>query len=273
MKRGFLLTAIALVMGAWLSFSFVRPVSASIELSTLILQLSGSRGEFPLFGSLLEILTFSVRLTPCFAFQALMGIWIYRHYCVASVYVFSRLPGRTGWYCLSALKIALAAAGFEFSFLFAACAAAVLRFEVVFDAAGWLVLACHFVLYTLWLYATTLLVNLLAIRYGSSTAFVAVVGSQLLLTALFYSLQVSQEPEVTAQRAAVLRWNPAACLVLGWQSGRWPWTVDFGAPYPGLYLDTSIIILLFFSILITAAGALFVKLHDLLLSDMESGGM
>ena len=275
MRRGSLLTLMALGMGVWISLFYIEiaPMENNVSLSVLILQLSGSSWRFPLNASMDGLLDFVLRLIPCFAFQAVVGVWIYRNYCTASVYVFSRLPGRLGWYGASVGRIAGAAAGYEAIFLLSAVATAAFRFEVIWDALGWKLLAWHFVLYTLWIYAATLLVNLTAIWKGSSAAYAAVVGGQLLLTALFYPLR--EDPvnyALTAARAAILRWDPVACLVLSWQTGAWPWTIDLESPYPGLWLETSVLILLAFAMAFTILGAAIVKRHDLLISDLETGG-
>lgn len=275
MRRGLLLALLALGMGVWVSLFYIEiaPMEENVSFSVLILQLSGSSWRFPLNASMDGLLDFFLRLIPCFAFQAAVGIWIYRNYCTASVYVFSRLPGRLGWYGACVGRIAGAAAGYEALFLLAAAATAALRFEIYWDPLGWRLLAWHFVLYVLWLYAATLLVNLAAIRKGSSAAYAAVVGGQLLLTALFYPLR--EDPgnaALTAARAAVLRWNPAVCLVLGWQTGTWPWTLDLESPYPGLSLETSVLILFALALAVTLLGAAVVKRHDLLIADLETGG-
>ena len=98
MKKFSWILAVGAVLGAWLSVTYICPSDGRITLTQAILQLSGSRGIFALGTSFTELLGFSLRLIPILAFQALAGIRLYRHYCVASVYVFSRIPRRTSWY-------------------------------------------------------------------------------------------------------------------------------------------------------------------------------
>ena len=93
MKKFSWILAVGAVLGAWLSVTYICPSDGRITLTQAILQLSGSRGIFALGTSFTELLGFSLRLIPILAFQALAGIRLYRHYCVASVYVFSRIPG------------------------------------------------------------------------------------------------------------------------------------------------------------------------------------
>ena len=77
--------------GSLLAFSYINPYNGQITLSELILQLSGSRGEFPLgFSSLPELLSFSSKLLPSFLFELYVGTSLYQHFFAASVYIFSR---------------------------------------------------------------------------------------------------------------------------------------------------------------------------------------
>ena len=76
--------------GSLLAFTYINPYNGQITLSELILQLSGSRGEFSLgFSSLPELLSFSSKLLPTFLFELYVGTSLYQHFCTASVYIFS----------------------------------------------------------------------------------------------------------------------------------------------------------------------------------------
>ena len=62
--------------GSLLAFSYINPYNGQITLSELILQLSGSRGEFPLgFSSLPELLSFSSKLS-CMLEQVYINIFV-----------------------------------------------------------------------------------------------------------------------------------------------------------------------------------------------------
>ena len=97
----------ALVFGLWLSWSYMNPYGGVTTLSSLVEQLSGSRGDFPLEPNMSELLSFTLRLLPFLVFQALAGISFYRHYCTASVYIFSRMPNRLKWYRKECALLAL----------------------------------------------------------------------------------------------------------------------------------------------------------------------
>ena len=272
MKKDVYWILFALPLGVWISVAYIRP-DGPIPLSMLVLQLSGSRGTFPLGTSLIELLWFSLRLVPGFVFQALAGIRLYRNYCTASIYIFSRLPDRLRWYRKAVGEIVGCTALYELAFLGAVLVAAAVRFPIVFDAAGTALLAYHFLIYTLWLCAATLLVNLIAIFRGSSSAFVLVTGGQLLCVTFFLALQLREPPVLSPWQLFVLHWDPAARLVLSWQVGVWPLAFAQDTPYPPLLAERSVLYLFIFCLAIVIAGGVIVRRHDLLVTDVESGGI
>ena len=82
---------LAVMAGIFLSISYVNPYEGKIFLSELVLQLSGSRGEFVLnYKNALELVEVAMRLLPCVIMEVFLGIALYWHFCTASVYVFSR---------------------------------------------------------------------------------------------------------------------------------------------------------------------------------------
>ena len=251
MKRLYVLLP-APLFGIWLSLVYINPYGGQITLSELVLQLSGSRGSFPLGLSLTDVLTFSLRLVPTFVFE------LYRHWCTASVYVFSRIPGRRGWYLRQASGLLLTAALYQALLLAAALCTALLRWEVLFDLRGALYLGFHFGIYTLWTAGAALLVNLIAIFTGSSAAFTGLTAVQLVLISLF---ALFKEPVYE-----LLRLNPMSCLVLGWQGNRLLGDVT------AMYMENSLIISAIMALAALVAGVVIVQRHDLIVSDMESGG-
>ena len=144
MKQNIYLLAAAVVLGLWLSVTFIHPDPAGYTITQSILQLSGSRGIFSLEVTLTVLLQFAQRLVPCLVFQAFVGIRFYRHYCVASVYVFSRIPNRTAWYLRQVGSIVLWAAVYQLLVLGSALAVAAVRFTLIPDKFWVRVFAFHF---------------------------------------------------------------------------------------------------------------------------------
>ena len=170
------------------------------------------------------------------------------------------------------LEIVSCAALYELVLLAAVMAAAAVRFPVTVDPAGLALLAYHFLLYTLWLCATTLLVNLIAIFRGSSSAFVLAAGGQLVCVTMLLTLQKAESP-LSVWQAATLRGDPISRLILGWQSVSWPSSFIPDTPYPPLSAEWSVLWLLVLCLAMAFAGGVIVRRHDLLTTDVESGGI
>ena len=264
MMKRLLFLLLAIPFGVWLSFSYINPYGGSITLSELVLQLSGARGTFALGLTLNDLLDFTLRLVPVLVFQALAGTLMYQYYCTASVYVFSRIERRTAWYRRELGALAVKAFAYLALMLLSALITALVRWHIIWDAAGVRLLLYHFLIWSLWTLVATLAVNLTAIYLGNSAAFAVVAGIQVASIAL---LMVAKQFEKSADTyVAVLRANPVTCLVLSWQQSR------FDCAGYGIYLEDSLAGLIIAALLIALIGAALVKRHDLLVNNAESAG-
>lgn len=265
------LTAVA--GGVYLSVFYINPYGGETTLSEMILQLSGSRGDLVLGFSFLELASFAMRLFPAFIFELYAGIMLYRHFCTASIYIFSRYPHRVKWYISEACHLGGAVCIFHILLLAATILTTASRYTLPIDNAGILLLVYHFFIHSLWVYIMALLVNLFAIFWGSSSAYAIVVSAQLVsivLLCLMDSLVRSFDGRLSYEY--VLIWNPAAHLVLGWHGSNVE-IVDqvIDSSYLRADLNHSLILFLLLGVVITFAGAYIIKKHDLLNSDQETG--
>lgn len=273
-KRMVLLLAV--LSGVLLSFTYINPYSGRILLSELILQLSGSRGEFALGFSAAELISFAMRQLPLYIFELYFGIELYRHFCTASIYVFSRYPKRIRWYLTETILMAGNAAVFQVMMLAAVIGTSMLRYQVQADIAGVILLLYHFFIYFVWMYVTTLAVNLFAVLVGSSTSYSIVVGIQIVMTALLgcgdTMMRNLNAPE--SCREILMKLNPVSRLVIGWhKSGIVSVDAVLGYAYEYMRFKDSIILCILCCILVLAAGAVVVNRHELLISDSEMGVM
>lgn len=267
-----LLFLAALAGGVFLSVMYINPYGGKTTLSGAVLQLSGSRGEFVLGFSYSELISFSLHLLPAFIFEAYAGIMLYRHFCTASIYVFSRYPHRVKWYMGEVFRLSVAVCGFNLLALVTAVLTASIRWKLEIDRAGIELMGYHFLIYSLWAYIMALLVNLIAIYLGSSTAYASVVSGQLIcivLLNLAHFLVRSYDGRFS--HANLLVWNPVAHLVLGWHDS----SIVIADPilptsYMPLGLNDSLLLFLLIAIVTTFVGAFIIKRHDLLVSDMET---
>ena len=148
MMKRLLFLLLAIPFGVWLSFSYINPYGGSITLSELVLQLSGARGTFALNLNLNELLDFTLRLVPVLVFQALAGTLMYQYYCTASVYVFSRIERRTAWYRRELGALAVKAFAYLALMLLSALITALVRWHIIWDAAGVRLLLYHFLIWS-----------------------------------------------------------------------------------------------------------------------------
>lgn len=262
-KQNFWMLPAAVIFGLWLSVSYINPYGGTTTLSSLVEQLSGARGDFPLGPNMSELLSFTLRLLPFLVFQALAGISFYRHYCTASVYIFSRMPNRLRWYAKECALLALETLLYQALMLVAAIALADLRWTITDIPQGLPLLLCHLLIWSLWTFAFTLGVNLLAIFVGSSAAFASLAAVQMVCIS---ALVLLTRLEDNAQLAQLLkRANPVTCLIFSWQTSR---LSSLGG---GIYLEDSLALVLILAAVLTALGGYLIERHDLLVSHSDGG--
>lgn len=250
--------------GVFHAFAYINPYSGNIQLSELVLQMSGSRGMFPLGNSLTELLDFSTRMLPGYIFCAFLGTEIYRHFCTASVYVFSRWPHRLIWYSKEVTVILMSVIVFQVLNIGTTLITTDCRYQIFYDLAGIGLLLYHLAIHSLWLFLTTLLVNLLAIFIGSDHAYLLVIGVQIGLISLMTFLKEDTLPIIRAI-------NPISHLVIGWHSSRnILYSGVLKSTYPFLTLNNSLLLMTVGSVGITFLGAVIIKKHDLVILNLET---
>lgn len=253
----------AVLFGLWLSWSYVNPYGGVTALSSLVCQLSGARGDFSLDINLHALLDLTLRLLPSLIFQALAGISLYRHTCTASVYVFSRMPNRLKWYGEECGILALQTLLYQALVLAATVGLAAVRWTITDVSQGIPILLIHLTLWSLWTFAFTLGVNLLAIYVGSSTAFAALAGVQVVcIGTLAVLTRLEENPDLAL---VVKRVNPVTCLILNWQTSR------FLPAGSGIYWEDSLVLVLSVAAAMAIVGGILVQRHDLLISDTDGG--
>nr|WP_296440504.1 hypothetical protein [uncultured Acetatifactor sp.] len=260
--------------GISLSVLYINPYGGEISLSEALLQLSGSRGDFPMGFAMTEMVSFSLRLLPAYLFELFFGIMLYRHFCTASIYIFSRYPKRVRWYFRECLALGGGALLFQVLLVGAALVTAALRYRLYIDAGGLLLGLYALAIPALWTYGATLAVNLVAVKAGSSAGFGVVAGFQTVCIVLFgledtlrrYADMVI-EPE-----GKLLRFNPMASLVMGWHtSGIEVLDRAVYAPYRTMDFNHSLALCLALCLGILLAGAWIIQRHELLKADSETG--
>lgn len=171
------------------------------------------------------ILDFAIKMLPFVLFQFLAGVEIYRHFCVASAYYFSRCNDRLRWGLREIGNVAFMAALFSIAYL---CSGLILARgigKLVLDEGAVCILAWQFLVLTIWLTISAILINAIAIMSNSQVSFVAVMCVQVLLIVCFcffgenavFSIYSQENIE---KNAMMLKFNPLSHLVLAWHSSK-----------------------------------------------------
>lgn len=266
------LLLMAIMGGAYYSLMYINPYNGVTTLSEAVLQLSGSRGSFALGFSYSELASFAMRLFPEFIIELYAGIMLYRHFCTASIYIFSRYSHRVKWYLGEAGRLGGMVCILNIFLLEVTILTTTIRYELQIDSAGIILLAYHYAIHSLWIYTMTLLVNLLAVYFRSSTAYTLVISAQLVCIALLNLMDFAVKYHNKGLNyESVIIWNPIAHLVLGWHDCNIKSPDQaLASSYIRMDLTCSLVIFLLLSIILTSVGALVIKNHDLLVSDIET---
>ena len=267
MKRKYFLIIMAAFLGAFIAVMYIVPHSGEIKLSQLVMGLSGSEGGAPIEPNISGVWILTVRLLPQLLYQVFAGFEFYRFFCTASVYVFSRIPGRRGWYLRQMRSIGLETVLYQAVYVLAAILTVRFCAYIYFDTSGLLLLLWHMLLLALWNFAAVVLINILAVKLGSMLSFCAVGGLQMAFTALILMIGDLETGWISA------RLDPVSMLVIGWQGSRISGISSyFYPPGPGLYFEDSLLFLLAVCAIVISIGVYIVTHHDLLIADAESGG-
>ncbi len=220
-----------------------------------------------------SVVEFVIAWFPILFFQVWLGNYIYEHYCVSSVYFFSRCTKKVSWYLREVGKLYLWALLYVLVMFMGAYLLGVFGntgHHIYWDETAGILLFYYVAIYSLWLFGTTLLINIVGIIWDSSKGFMMVVGAQMICTALYAVLSEwlnfmeYTEGEMEMQ-VLVLKLIPVSNLVLKWHSNHLAGTPilegAFGFEYEFIY---SVVGMFVMSCLVIVVGVYVVKRSDFL---------
>lgn len=155
-----------------------------------------------------DLLNLLVSLFPVFICEFLFGLTIYRHFCTGAVYYFCRQENRLQWFAAEIRSLAAAILFFSTSWFGLSWIGGVLIGGKATVTSICLLLEA-FVLFVLYLFLWSVIMNLCNIFLGSQLAGAAVFAFQIIC--LFSILLVVGKDELFAL-------NPVANLILSWHS-------------------------------------------------------
>jgi hypothetical protein len=241
-------------------------------------------GEGALYGYFLEKVAFGwpefeqsqlflivINMFPIILFQILYGLSIYQHFCTASAYYFSRQNNRTKWFLGETVKLLGQSSTFFGSYIVGLilCYGFVQGFALCTITDVQVVLYVY-ILFSLYAYVFTLLINLVSLRLGNQMGFFVTYFIQLIAT--FVLVIYKGLEEITGWRAVAFRLNPIANIVISWHSSRWILTSDINMLDFRFDLNWSILYFMVLAVIVAAAGCIVVKHQDISLENKEEEG-
>lgn len=216
LKRVGSLLLTGILAGIGLSFLIKSPYVETAALSKVVLVLSGSSWDSAMQFHSAALVDFTLRILPILLLELYLGLDLYRFFCTASIYIFSRITDRASWFRREALTAAFYTLLANGSLLFGVVSTSFFLYQLIPDVAGWMLCFVHLILYSLWTYFFVMLIVLLAIPFGSTMAYSFTICVQGGMIALLLLLSAFDQDSVWIER--LLPWNPVAHIILGWHS-------------------------------------------------------
>lgn len=172
-------------------------------------------------------------LVEVIVFNLLFGTHIYRDLYENSIYIFVRQKSRWKWFLNRSAQLFLYSAVYHGIFVFLTFLLCMNFSNLSLDAVAIRVLLTTYTLIQLFAFWTTLVINLLAIRLGSTASFI--VNYVVLLVLSMAALKHEKIP-VIQNMPFILALNPVANVTINWNDG-----IGKGL-FPALYFIILIII-------------------------------
>ena len=199
---------------------------------------------------------------PLLFFQALYGTYVYRHFCTASIYFFSRYTKRTGWFFRESCALYFMGIIYLIMMLVAAIMCSVLVSKVIIDEYFLKIFLYYVGIYSLYLFATTMGINIVAILFNSNSGFLIVEGMNLFSITLFALVGNFCAPDgvVLEKYEWILKINPFYYLVFGMKIQESDYLISLA-----LFMGLAMVIWLL--------GCNVINKRDFIGSNKEVGGM
>ena len=241
--------------------------------SDVILRFSMS--EFSLFSD--DVMVVFQWAFPLILFQTMFGLSIYRHFCDASIYCFSRRNNRISWFFKELLSMSVNALIFLISELAGGLLLTLLNHKIIFNKASWFLLLYYLAIYFMWLIFTSLLINLISIKSTSTVGFTSVVGVELAYIVLFFFIKHQMVDldktgkKIIAAKQYLFRINPFAHLNLSWHTSKNQLINKYISAYKGINFDLNFTLITFFILCVITiiAGCIIVKNVEFINSSRE----
>lgn len=189
-------------------------------------------------------------------FQMFFGVYIYKHFTTASIYFFSRRSNRQSWFLLETVKLYIYVVVYLIMAVVGALSVGGILKLSQYDSAMWGALFDYIFVYSFYLFATTLAINVISILSNSTVGFVAVESVVLSIIALFSLTSTFFREDENAHK--MLKYNPFSYIVFGVHDDTYNYI------YAGIFY-------LIISVVFIILGCIVVKKHNFIESNQEMG--
>lgn len=199
---------------------------------------------------------------PLLFFQIFFGTYLYRHFCSASIYYFSRYPQRIKWFIKEVICMYIFCIVYLIAMIVSGIISCTFISDVTFDIRAIEVLAFYVLIYSLYLFVTTIGINIVAILCNSNVGFMVVEGINMFFIATFAIVGEFFAPEgvILNEYEWLLKVNPIYYLIF-----------DSNKDLNDFYV--SIIVYLIFAALVLCFGCFVINKHNFIETNKEIGGI
>ena len=211
---------------------------------------------------------------PFLLFQILFGTYIYRHFCSAGIYFFSRKKNRESWFIREAGKLYLFVFIYICLFLLSGIISTMAVCHVHYDNTALIITVYYLLIYSMFLFAFTLMINIIAIIAGSRIGFIIAASIEILGMGFFLMLGkiITTESDIAGKYIWMLKINPAAHLVFGLHSSKIK-SLNKLINLKNINFDLNESVIYFFtlSIIMIFIGIFVVKKREFIINNRETG--
>lgn len=192
---------------------------APFEVELTIINIMGYFSMEQITAHLSAITNIPYRFMPYIFFQIFFGVYIYKHFCTASIYYFSRNTKRTLWYIKQLGQVMLYCVLYLLILQLSAILSGICVTHVVYDVGMWKNLIYYLVIYSLYLFASTVMINILSIRFNNIVGFVVVelINAYSWVTFGMVGQYISETRGGNYLTTLIMRYNIFSYLVFGIQ--------------------------------------------------------
>lgn len=210
-------------------------------------------------------------------FHIFWGNYIYKQFCTGAIYYFSRCRNIKTWYIKKCLKLYIHTFGYLLTIIVVSVFTAFISNpEFVLDSTFVTMLMVYIIIQSLFVFSTTLGINIVSIKIASSNGFIYVESLVLFLVATFFVLgnQFFSDGIITKDKMQILKMNPISYIIFCVHSSKIKGINEI-VNYYDIQFDLSQSILFYFILggIILFLGVYVVTKHDFISENIENGGI